>query len=419
MMAIINIVALIALFFWLRKKFPEPIFTIGLLVKVLAGIGLGFLYQHYYTSGDTWTFFADAKHAAAMLRANPGELLNFFWFDDWSKVSQPLGSSGLNPLFMVKWVAFFNLITGDNYWLASTYLSLLSFAGAWILYRSIGSCFPTVKREAALAILFIPSVIFWGSGVIKECLALGALFGLSAYFIQWYVRAEIKIVNVVVALISLWILWYLKYYWLAVWLAVVIPLIVVKLVSTRSNWVKQHTAVCWIIFFLLAVIGISVLHPNFYYYRILSVVVDNYNAYIQISSPEDVIRFSSLEPTLLSMVKNAPWAVVSGFFRPFVWEASTLFQIASGLESLVLLGLFVMALVRFKNWLPRFNELHLAILFYLIILAALLALSTPNFGSLSRYRIGFTPFLWLLVLVTSGIGQYLPKRVQNLLDSAL
>jgi hypothetical protein len=193
----------------------------------------------------------------------------------------------------------------------------------------------------------------------------------------------------------------------------------VKLVSTKSNWIKQHTVACWVIFFLLAVVGISVLHPNFYYYRILSVVVDNYNAYINISAPDDVILFSSLEPTILSMAKNTPWAVVSGFFRPFVWESSTLFQAASGLESLVLLGLLVVAIFRFKNWSTRFNALHLALLFYLIILAALLALSTPNFGSLSRYRIGFTPFLWLILLLTSGIIQYLPNRMQRLLDSAL
>jgi hypothetical protein len=419
MMAAINIVALTVLFFWLRKKFPEPIFSIALLLKVLAGIGLGLLYQHYYTSGDTWTFFEDARHAAAMLRANPGEVVNFFWFGDWSTVSQPMATSGLNPMFMLKWVTFFNLVGGDSYWISATYLSLLSFAGAWMLYQSICSIYPSRRSEAALAILLVPTVIFWGSGVIKESLALGALFCLSAFFVRWYVRSEIGIVNLLATLISLWILWYLKYYWLAAWLAVVIPLSVVKVLSFRSDWVKQHALLCWMIFCFVAVVGVSVLHPNFYYYRILSVVVDNHNAYAQISAPEDLIQFSSLQPTLFSVVKNAPWAVTSGFFRPFIWETSTLFQAASALENLVLLGLFVLTAMRFKQWASRFNELHFALLVYLIILSALLALSTPNFGSLSRYRIGFTPFLWLILLVTSDIIQYLPKRIQRLLNSAL
>jgi hypothetical protein len=42
-------------------------------------------------------------------------------------------------------------------------------------------------------------------------------------------------------------------------------------------------------------------------------------------------------------------------------------------------------------------------LFYVVFLCVFLALSTPNFGTLSRYRIGFTPFLWLLLLGGSGI----------------
>ena len=216
MMTVVNIGALIGLFFWLRKKFLKPIFSIALLAKILAGVGLGLLYQYYYTSGDTWTFFEDAKQAAAMLRENPGEWLNFFWFNDWSMMNQQLGSSGLNPLFMVKWVTIFNLLTGDNYWLASAYLSIISFAGAWMFYTSVCSCFPNINREAAIAILLIPSIVFWGSGVIKECLSLGALFSLSACFVRWYVRNEIPIINTLIAFASLWILWQLKYYWLAV-----------------------------------------------------------------------------------------------------------------------------------------------------------------------------------------------------------
>lgn len=419
MITVFHIVALTAIFIWWRKKFPEPIFTIALILKVVAGVGLGLLYQYYYTSGDTWTFYEDARHAAAMLRANPGEWINFFWFNDWSTVNQTLGSSGLNPLFMVKWVTALNLLTYDNYWLASIYLSLLSFGGAWMLYQTIIHCFPNIKWEAALAILLIPSVVFWGSGVIKECLALGALFGLSACFVRWYVRMEITPGNVLIAAVSLWILWFLKYYWLAVWLAVVIPLIAVKILALRSDWVKQHTALCWTMFCLLAVVGISVLHPNFYYYRILTVVVDNYHAYLTMSAPEDVIQFSSLEPTLLSMAINAPWAIISGFFRPFVWEASTIFQVMSGFESLVLMGLGLMALVRFKRWIKEFHELHLAVLVYLIILAAFLAFSTPNFGSLSRYRIGFTPFLWLVLLVTSGVVLHLPNKIQRVFNTWL
>jgi hypothetical protein len=419
MMTVVHIVGLGVLFFWLWKKFPQPIFSIALILKMACGIGLGLLYKYYYTAGDTWTFFQDAVKATDMLRAHPNELINFFWFNEWSMTSQPMSTSGLNPMFMIKWVTFLNLLTDNNYWLVATYLSLFSFGLTWILFESVKACFPNQKAEAAIAILFVPSVIFWSSGVIKESLALGALLGLSGFFIRWHEQSNWSWHSAIGALLTIWILWNLKYYWLAVWLAVVIPLIAVKVISNRSAWVKSYAIFCWLFLFMMAVIGVSILHPNFYYYRFLTVIVDNYHAYTHLSTPGDAIVYFNLEPTLFSMAKNAPWALMSGFFRPFFWEASTAFQLLAALENFVLLGLFLLAVIRFKKWFVGFSPLHLALFFYLILLAALLALSTPNFGSLSRYRIAFAPFLWLVMLVTSGVVRYLPKSIQNLLNASL
>ena len=418
MMVAVHIGLLFGLVIWIWRKFPQPIFSLTLLLKVVAGISLGLLYQYYYTTGDTWTFFSDAKNAASMLRLNPTEWISFFWFDDWTQVGQPMITGGMNAMFMVKWVTFFNLITADNYWLAAVYLSVLSQLGAWILFKSIISCYPNVQVEAAIAIFFVPTIIFWSSGVIKECLALGALFLLSGIFIQWYKKSILSLIGIVGAIFSLWILWYLKYYWLAVWLATVLPLVVIKLLSISNTWIKSHTKFSWLVLFFMSVIGVSTLHPNFYYYRLFSVVVDNYNTYVNLSDSIDCIRYVGLEPTLFSMTKNAPWAVLSGFFRPFIWEANTIFQILAGVENFVLMILCSLALMRVKKWLSGLSELHLALFFYLVGLAAFLALSTPNFGSLSRYRIGFTPFLWLALLITSGAAKYLPKRVQNFLSKS-
>jgi hypothetical protein len=419
MIVVVHIVLLAGIFVWLWKKFPQPIFSIALLLKITSGICLGLLYRHYYTTGDTWSFFTDAKNATSILRMNPNELINFFWFDDWALVGQPMITSGMNAMFMLKWVTFFNLITGDNYWLVAVYFSILSFVGSWILFKSLCACYPDIKVEAAIAVLFVPSIVFWSSGVIKECLALGALFALSGIFIQWNKQSVWNRTGVVVTLISLWILWYLKYYWLGVWLAAMGSVSAMKILSNKNEWISRHRVLMWVIFFMVAVVSVSILHPNFYYYRILSVVVENYQAYIKISSPEDVIVFASLEPTLVSVGKNVPWAVISAFFRPFIWEALTAFQLLAAFENLILFLLFLLSLLRFKKWFVDLNELHLAVLFYVIILAALLALSTPNFGSLSRYRIGFTPFLWLVLLVTAGVGKYLPNAFRNWLDTPL
>jgi hypothetical protein len=405
--AFIHIIILSGIFFWVRKKFPQPIFSLALFFKIVAGIGLGLLYQNYYATGDTWTFFTDATHAADMLRQHPERFIDFFWFDDWSSVGFPLGSSGLKPLFMVKWVTLFNLITGNNYWLTATYFSILSCMATWMLYHSVVQIFPSVRYDAACAILFMPSVVFWGSGVIKESLSLGALFCLTAVFLNWYQQRKISVWGFVGMLISFWLLWNLKYYWLAVWLSVTLPLVLVNRLSNQWTWITMHKSLVWFLLLLASIIVISFVHPNFSYNRILSVIVDNYEAYIRISEPADVIEYHNLKPTILSVILNAPWALMSSFFRPFIWEAGTVFQLLASLETSMLLALFAMALFRWKRWWPHVNELHVAIIFYTMLLGILLALATPNFGSLSRYRIGFTPFLWLLLLRASNIFERL------------
>ncbi len=47
----------------------------------------------------------------------------------------------------------------------------------------------------------------------------------------------------------------------------------------------------------------------------------------------------------------------------------------------------------------------LALLLYTVLLATLLALSSPNFGTLLRYKVGFLPFLAYLLLI-HPLGQW-------------
>jgi hypothetical protein len=154
--------------------------------------------------------------------------------------------------------------------------------------------------------------------------------------------------------------------------------------------------------FILLGIGVWVagfLHPNLSLTRIAGLVVSNYEAFIAISNPEDVIHYQKLSPTVFSLLANSPWALVSGLFRPFIWEASNLMQVLASLENTFLLVLFILAIpqvTRIKQSPHRI--LIIAILIYSAALCVFLALSSPNFGTLVRYRVSFLPFLVLLLL---------------------
>jgi hypothetical protein len=280
---------------------------------------------------------------------------------------------------------------------------LISFFGSWYLVKILNKHFPDLKTESILAILFIPSIVLWGSGVIKESIAIGFLFYLSGILLDWYFIRKISILKCLLAILSCWVLWNLKYYWLAAWLAVVVPLIGVTLLQQGWHWIKQNPKMSWLAFLMISIAGITLFHPNFYYYRFFSVIVDNYNAYLALSQPEGVIHFYKLDSTLWSIIINSPWALVSGLFRPFIFEAKNILQAAAAMENLGLLILVAFSVYRFRDYVSQISLLHVAVVFYIIFLSVFLTLSTPNFGTLSRFKIGFSPFLWLGLLVASNV----------------
>ena len=110
----------------------------------------------------------------------------------------------------------------------------------------------------------------------------------------------------------------------------------------------------------------------------------------------------------MSVISNAPWALVSGLFRPFLWEADNVLKVTVSLENLFILLLCATSLVRIRELLRAQNSLiTLSVIVYILLLCIFLALSTPNLGSLARYKVGFTPFLIFLVTYKNPLINYI------------
>ena len=86
--------------------------------------------------------------------------------------------------------------------------------------------------------------------------------------------------------------------------------------------------------------------------------------------------------------------------RPYLGEARELRLAAAGTENLFLLVLLVVAIVGAlrgrAGHLPF--VLGLGLVIFCVVLAALMGLTTPNLGSLHRYRSDLMPYLVLLLL---------------------
>jgi hypothetical protein len=101
-------------------------------------------------------------------------------------------------------------------------------------------------------------------------------------------------------------------------------------------------------------------------------------------------------------------------FRPFPWEAGNIFQIMVSIENMIMLVFFFMALVQLKrmNTSP-WRLLIFSLIVYVVLACVFITLSTPNFGTLSRYRAGYIPFFALLILIDNPATAKLEKFLQR------
>jgi len=384
----------------------KPIYWHALLFKLLSGIALGLLYTYYYNGGDTFNYFNDGVKLANLAREDVTSYVRFLWSGDESfSIWRDLTYKQPRAMFLSKITSIFCILSANSYWVSSLWFSLISFYGAWKLARKALVLTSDSRFAVALAFLFFPSVVFWTSGLIKESLAMAALFFLCFVFLQIWTKEKIRLLDWVLTVIAVWVLWNLKYYYLGLFLPIVITALMVRWIFSRITTKSLIGKVfLWCIIFIAPLLLISSLHPNFYPQRFLQVVVSSYHEFHTISGPGDVIHYGTMEPTIAGIMKNVPLAIVSGLYRPAFTEVTTGLQILSATENLLLILLTIAALTRAKESLKSKHRLLIfSLLVYVLVLCIFLALSTPNFGTLSRFRVGFLPFFVLLITIANPL----------------
>lgn len=314
-----------------------------------------------------------------------------------------------NSWFFARLLAWLNLLTGSSYWLAALWLSTGAFAGGWLLVRELTRLVPGTAAGALAGTLLWPSLVFWGAGVSKDGVLLAVLGAFTAAALRLTlpghatgapasfgaVRSGWRWWTLLAG--SAWLFWRIKFFIAAVAFVAFGALFLT--LRLRARWPRLRPA--WLLAGLLLALapGSRLLHrafrPEYARYQIA-----HNQQVLAATIPAGQPRLAfPLTPSLSSFVRYAPAAAVGVFVRPWVWEGEGLRWRVAGLENAALLLLAAAAL---RGWWRRGQPRQLpllagALLFFLLIVALMLGLTTPNFGSLHRYRIVLLPFTgWLL-----------------------
>ncbi len=394
-------IILLVFFVWLHYKNVKEqslkrFYFAALVLKILAGVSVGLVYKYYYIGGDTWSYFNQAEQFSNVAFLSWNNFTDLFIKNNYVLVEGFTYANQPRAALMVKLVVVVNLFTHSNYWITSAYFSFFSFMGVWAFSSWVYTYF-RYGKVAALVLFIWPSFVFWSSGILKESVAVGLIFLIIAAYFK--VLKSKKIGKALLIFVGVYLLFLIKYYYAVVLIVVLLVNAIMELSILR----KKSLTVQFLAWFFILVAGLimgGMFHPNLSFNNILEVIVGNNQAFIALSNNTSIIYFVDVSSNWLWLVLNSPKALFASLFMPLGLSRESIAFSLSAFENWILLALFLRGLFFLKiNDLKLNFKLLLASMSYVIILAVFLALSTPNLGTLARYKVAFIPMFLVLVFV--------------------
>ncbi|UII21834.1 hypothetical protein [Fulvivirga ligni] len=395
---------------YVSDEITSKYFIPALTVKIIGAICVGLVYQFYYGGGDTfayhthgsrWIWLAfndDISKGLKMLMAN-GDYEGVY---DYAKNIWYYRDE--HSYFLIKIVTLLDILTFSTYSATAVLFAAFSFTGMWALFLVFYSLYPSVHKWLALAIFFMPSVFFWGSGILKDTVTMGALGWLTYSFYQLLFRKNLNVLNFIILILSGWLILNIKVYILLSFL----PALILWFFVNNIGKIKSPITKFFVTPLMLgAAIAIGYLAINQVGEQNSKYALDNIATTAQMTAYD--IRYGwgarmgdnsgytlgDLDGTVGSMIRLAPEAINVSLFRPYLWEVRNPLMLLSSLESLFMLGLTLWMLWKFgvANFFKFLMkpEVLFCILFSLIFAFAV-GISTSNFGTLARYKIPLMPF---------------------------
>jgi hypothetical protein len=388
-----------------------------LSLKIFGAISLVIIYHFYYQGGDTFNFhthgsriiweaiYDDPQIGIRLLFSN-GELIRGAY-----KYTSQIPFYQDHPSFeVIRIASFFDLFTFSSYSSTAIIFSIISFCGSWAMFITFYRKYPSLHASIAFAILFIPSVIFWGSGLLKDTLVFAAL-GFSLYCIDIiFIKKRIKVSVITLLLISMYIIFSIKKFVLQAFIPSAVLWIYLKnLTSLKSTALKiLITPLIVLIFLFKAYYSAFKVGEGDSKYSLGKLAetakVTAYDIRYQTGADAGSgYSLGELDGSFSSMVKLTPQAINVSLFRPYLWEVKNPLMLLSAIEALIFLSITLFILLKRRRSLLRSlsNPIVVFCLTFSLSFAFAVGISSFNFGTLARYKMPLLPFyaLWLVLVV--------------------
>jgi hypothetical protein len=392
----------------------------GLFAKLGGSVLFCMIYIYYYKGGDTTAYYESAIAFANLFQKNyvtffevlfgENSLEHLTLFDKDTGAPLSYMYYDTQTLMVIRVISPLMLLSFKSYLLCTILLSWLSYFGIWRLFLLFSDYYKPLTRQFAIAVLFIPSVIFWGSGILKDTITLSATCWFVYGVYRVFVKKKNRLTYTIVFLLAAYFIVSIK------------PYIFITLLPGTLFWIfyerllkiknKAMLALYMPMIYLVSIVGgafiLSKLGSSmskFSLDKVLMTAAVTQQDLKQGYYSSNYFDIGEFDPSVSGILSKAPVAITAGLFRPFLWDSGNVVMLFSALENTFILGITVLLLLRIK--IGRMfkiifrNPLLLFALSYSILFSFSVGLTTSNFGALVRFKIPFLPFFVCSLFILS------------------
>lgn len=454
--------------------------SIGFLIKSLVSLLFIYIFTYYYGIGnvdfDSYQYYVDGKILNNVFYESP---LDYFKLltgigEDMQMAEKYLHYTGKwfysytffldDAKNVIRLSSIIHFFSQGSFVVQFLFFDLIAVIGILFCVKAISKLTQLTNQLVFYIILFFPSLLFWGSGLLKEPLLL---LGIGLFLFSVFKNNQTLILRIITILISLIILVAFKPY-------VLISIILILIIYLIHKYFKIKLIFS---FLLLCLVGISVLYlvpsikhkvvntisfkqhdfintgsgglfcidsisgkefniaPQFqnkiklegkkiiikdkieifeinrYKKNVISMVVDstsniNLKLAIILIKSQSYIPITPIKTSLNQLILNIPEALINSLFRPWFGDPGKEFKYFAMIETFLIFTFLILAIKRRRS----LSDLEKILVFSLIILILSLSIiigwTTPILGAIVRYRIP----VYLAILLISFIIIEPPKR---------
>ena len=403
-------------------------FITALIFRLIGAMSGVLIVDYYYQGGDMLQYYRGAMQVKEAILTNPYKINEILWLDS-SEYSSEISTiinhfHYKNPgnALIMKWGGVIALFTLSRLPIAFI-ITIYSFLGCWLIFLTFYKRYPHIHKNIAIATLFLPSVFFWGTGLMKDTVTLAAVGFIVYYFFKIFTARRKKIIfSSLVILVNCYIAYTVKsYIILCLMPALAAWLFLTYHAKIRNRKLRILALPIFVAFAissaLLILLFISSSTEKFKSTNILDYAENLNHAFSENTNSNSSYSLGLIDFTPIGLMKVFPKAINVTLFRPYLWEARSPLLIPAAFESiffllLTMIILFKLGVFRILQICKKNPDVFFCLLFS-IFFAIAVGITTGNFGSLMRYKIPCLPFYLLALFI---ILSYSPKHTNKELN---